>query len=151
LPSDTSVRDAALALAARCGEQAIVVVTDGGKSPAVCHDSEHGRLYLVPPLPIQVVDPTGAGDAFHAGLAAGLIKRMDLKAALALARQRAATICTVWGSGGLMRGTNGDEPELLRPAASIVAVGSNLARERVELCETPEMIHHLSRTRECPV
>jgi sugar/nucleoside kinase (ribokinase family) len=122
LPADTSGRDAALTLAARCGKQAIVVVTDGGKSPAVCHDSEHGCLYLVPPLPIQVVDPTGAGDAFHAGLVAGLIKGMDLEATLELARQKAAAICTVWGADGLGHGRNGAEPELLRPAAPIVAV-----------------------------
>lgn len=89
----------ALALADHCGTQTLVVVTDGGAGPAVCV-AGRDTIRLVPPLTVQPVDCTGAGDSFHAALAAGLIRGEALDEALDGARRSAAGACTVWGGGG---------------------------------------------------
>jgi ribokinase len=92
---------AAVALGELCYPgKTIVMVTDGA-APAACFDIANGLLYSVPaltPPPGLVVDTTGAGDAFHAGMLIGLLEGLDLKASLELARQKAAVTCTGRGA-----------------------------------------------------
>jgi sugar/nucleoside kinase (ribokinase family) len=118
LAPGTTPEDAAAALVSRAGKETIVVVTNGGKTPSACYSLKLQHPYLVPPVPVKIVDTTGAGDAFHAGLAAGLIKGMDLRAALEQARQVAAKVCTFWGGVSLHKGGNGlnGHPPRLAPA-----------------------------------
>ncbi|TSC55695.1 MAG: putative Ribokinase [Parcubacteria group bacterium Gr01-1014_18] len=54
----------------------VVVVTDGPKG-AYCYDGEN--YYYAPIIPVEVVEPTGAGDSFSTGLIAGLVsgKKID--------------------------------------------------------------------------
>ncbi len=53
----------------------IVVVTLGSKG---CYVTDGEETYLVEPYEVDVVDTTGAGDAFCAGFLYGLIKNKDL-------------------------------------------------------------------------
>lgn len=82
---------------------ALVVVTDGGEGALALTAA---GLLRVPPVPVQVVDTVGAGDAFTAGLLAGLddaglLDRSALEAAgqeavrgaLTLAARVAAATC----------------------------------------------------------
>jgi sugar/nucleoside kinase (ribokinase family) len=103
LPPATPAADALTMLAGTCGSGGVVVVTQGGDGPALCFDSSTGRDYTVVPLSVQVVDPTGAGDAFHAGMAAALAQGRDVETALEVARRQAAAVCGCFGGAGLLR------------------------------------------------
>ncbi len=50
-----------------------------------------GRVYRVIPPKIEAVNPVGSGDAFAAGLAAGLDRGEGIESALALAAASAAS------------------------------------------------------------
>ncbi len=67
---------------------------DDGIDPAVS----------VPAYPIQVVDTTGAGDTWFAGLMTGLIRKMPLAQAGRLANRTAADCCTALGASAGIRG-----------------------------------------------
>ena len=52
-----------------------LVVTLGGKGSQIYAD---GQVHAIPPAkPSAVVDPTGCGDAYRAGLMFGILKGMD--------------------------------------------------------------------------
>jgi len=53
----------------------IVVVTLGGRG---CYVTDGRETHIVKPYEVEVVDTTGAGDAFSAGFLYGLIKNKDL-------------------------------------------------------------------------
>jgi fructokinase len=61
-----------LAIQAALPERPAVLVTDGGAPLRWCLAGESGQL---PAFPVEVVDTTGAGDAFTAGLLHGLCRR----------------------------------------------------------------------------
>ena len=58
---------------------------------------------LVPAYPIKVVDTTGAGDTWFAGLLTGLIRGMPLEQAGKLANRTAADCCTALGASAGVR------------------------------------------------
>jgi ribokinase len=72
-----------------------VVVTLGPAGALAC--TPQGDL-RVPAFAVTVVDTTGAGDAFNAGLAVGLAERLALRDALRLASATAALACTRRGA-----------------------------------------------------
>jgi ribokinase len=57
-----------------------------------------GGAHRVAALRVEVVDTTGAGDAFNGALAVALAERRDLRAALAFANTAAALACTKRGA-----------------------------------------------------
>ncbi len=66
---------------AACGPDT-VMLTLGERGALVVHDN---RLVLVPAIPVeQVVDTTGAGDAFSAGVIAGLLEGLSVEKATRL-------------------------------------------------------------------
>ncbi|MGN9844420.1 carbohydrate kinase family protein [Nonomuraea sp. H19] len=82
----------------------LAVVTRGGDG-AIAVDATSGETAEVPGLPVDVVDPTGAGDVFGAALVAAtlfglpLIERLrfaNLAAALSVGRAGAATSAPTW-------------------------------------------------------
>lgn len=76
LLGESDVAQAARTLAERAGRPAIV--TDGPHG-AVGFDQ---RLHTVDTIPLEVEDPTGAGDVFDAGLLYGLLEEEPLEKAL---------------------------------------------------------------------
>jgi sugar/nucleoside kinase (ribokinase family) len=61
-------------------------------------DDGSGRPVLVPAYKVNVVDTTGAGDTWFAGLLTGLIRNMPLEQAGRLANRTAADCCTALGA-----------------------------------------------------
>ncbi len=72
----------------------IVVVTAGKKGATIFRGKEKITL---PAFKVKMVEETGAGDAFGAGLVAGLIKGMGLKDALRLGMANGASATTKFG------------------------------------------------------
>jgi sugar/nucleoside kinase (ribokinase family) len=84
---------AAHALAARFP---IVVATDGSRGAFI---AQGDTLLTVAAHPVEsVVDPTGAGDAFNAGLVAGLSRSLPVDQAAAHAAELAARAVSRWGA-----------------------------------------------------
>ncbi|MEV6342528.1 PfkB family carbohydrate kinase [Actinoplanes sp. NPDC051851] len=67
----------------------IVVVTDGGTG-ALAVDSASGESVSVPSVPVDALDPTGAGDVFTAGFVAGTLGGWALADRVAFANLVAA-------------------------------------------------------------
>jgi 2-dehydro-3-deoxygluconokinase len=104
--------DAEAVLDAHDDETALQRAADCGPALVVLKRAERGALALsggrrleVPAAPVEkVVDPVGAGDGFDAGLVAGLLRGLDLEAALALgARVGAASVAALGDYGGYPR------------------------------------------------
>jgi len=71
------------------------VVTLGRNGAVAC---QPGAGWRVPALPVDVIDTTGAGDAFCGGLAAALDRGMDIRTALRFASVGAGLSCTAEGA-----------------------------------------------------
>lgn len=84
-----------------------------------CDVSRPGESGIhVPGFEVDVVDTTGAGDAFNAGYIAGKLRGLDERASALLANACGAAACTVWGAGDAL------------PSASVVA---DLLRDRAPI------------------
>ncbi|TBL77646.1 PfkB family carbohydrate kinase [Paenibacillus thalictri] len=75
-----------------------VVGVTRGADPAVF--SENGNTYTQAPLPTNVVDTMGAGDAFIGGFLSHYHDRRDMQAALGQAARSAAAACGYFGAFG---------------------------------------------------
>jgi sugar/nucleoside kinase (ribokinase family) len=62
----------------------VVVVTDGSEG-AIAIDSETGEMVRAPAVPLEALDPTGAGDVFTAGFILGTLNGWPLERRLAFA------------------------------------------------------------------
>ena len=85
---------------AAMGLEKMVVTMDA--SGAAFVDNRTGAAGLCPALPVEVVDTTGAGDAFFAGVAAGLARGESLEAACSLGTRMAAQVIS--GEGNVYLG-----------------------------------------------
>lgn len=81
----------------------------GARTVAVTMDAEGtvlrsgGQTWHVPAYPVEVVDPSGAGDAFDAGFIWGLLRGWDLERTAAFASALGASACTALGcTGGVL-------------------------------------------------
>lgn len=74
---------------------ALVGVTLGRDGVVVQYE---GRTLHVPGFPVSVVDSTGAGDVFHAGIIYGLLDGHEVEAMLRFANAAAALQCTKFGA-----------------------------------------------------
>jgi len=88
-----SAREAAEGLLARGARR--VVVTLGARGAIAC---DAGAVLHFPAFPVEVVDTTGAGDAFNGALAVGLAAGGSLEQAIPLAGAAAALACTRRGA-----------------------------------------------------
>ena len=57
------------------------IITRGGKGSEVHTDNGNGKMLIPAANAIRVVDPTGCGDAYRAGLIYGLMHDMDMATA----------------------------------------------------------------------
>jgi ribokinase len=67
-----------------------------------CLVGDHQGVWVIPPFPAQVMDATGAGDAFSAGLIFGYLNRISLPAAGVLANALGALAVQVLGAGSAL-------------------------------------------------
>lgn len=72
-----------------------VVLTRGEKGSCYLED---GKLMTVPAVKVEVVDTTGAGDAFNAGLSAGICESWPLEQAVRFAARTASLSVTRFGA-----------------------------------------------------
>ncbi|WP_229759002.1 sugar kinase [Peterkaempfera bronchialis] len=79
------------------GPQTLVVKDAGHTATAVHRD---GTTVTEPALPVEVVEATGAGDAFAAGYLAGVLRGLDEQRRLRLGHLSAALVLTVPGDHG---------------------------------------------------
>ena len=93
-PSGSPVEAAGLAQeAVAAGAQTAVVTRGRDGSLAVC-----GAVHNQPPVPVEVVDTLGAGDAFIAACISALVHDAPLPAALEQGARAAAEACTHHGA-----------------------------------------------------
>lgn len=71
-----------------------VVLKDGARGATESHD---GRLWQQPAIPVPVVDPVGAGDAFAAGWLSGWLRALEPEQRLAEAAAVAACVVAARG------------------------------------------------------
>lgn len=84
------------ALRALCeGTRGQVAVTDGARGSWALDDA--GRLLHQPAFPVEVVDTTGCGDAFHAAYASALLDGLDLRLRLEFAAWFASRVALSLG------------------------------------------------------
>lgn len=72
-----------------------LIVTRGAKG---CSFIEEGQLRTIPAEKVEVVDTTGAGDAFNAGLCTSLASGLSLDKAIAIGNRVAARVVTEAGA-----------------------------------------------------
>jgi ribokinase len=77
-----------------CGVNVVCIkLADGG-----CVVVEHGCAFHIAAVPVDVVDTTGAGDAFTGGLAVALMEHRPLHQAARFAVAASHLAVTAWGS-----------------------------------------------------
>lgn len=69
-----------------------------------CYVESNDESGFVPAYPIKVIDTTGAGDTWFAGLLAGLVHGLSLERSARLANRAAADCCTCLGASAGVRG-----------------------------------------------
>jgi ribokinase len=67
-----------------------------------CQLTMQDHQVMIPGLPVKVVDTTGAGDAFCAGMIHGMASGLSLPAAGILANAMGALATTTWGAGAAL-------------------------------------------------
>lgn len=85
-----------------------------------CLLADSSSAHLIPAFPVQVVDTTGAGDAFTAGLIYGRLQGLSLPALGTLANALGGLAATVHGAGTALPG----KIELIRFLEASLASGS---------------------------
>jgi ribokinase len=86
------------------------VVVTLGATGALVVGRRHGRTVLVPAPRVNVIDATGAGDAFCGALVVGLAEHGDLEGAASLAVAAASLSTTALGARGLLATRREAEP-----------------------------------------
>jgi sugar/nucleoside kinase (ribokinase family) len=92
LTGASNLEDAVKILATRFS---CVVATSGAKGALVWED---GALHVVPAIAAEVVDPTGAGDSFNAGILAGLASGASIVSSAQRAAELSARCVTLLGA-----------------------------------------------------
>lgn len=85
---------------AKCGAREVVLK----RGEAGCQFLQSGRWWMVPPLAVDVVDTTGAGDAFAAGFLSAKLRGWSTTDAALLANAMGAAAATILGAGVAMPG-----------------------------------------------
>ena len=97
--------DAGLALRDLAADRLRLLVLKQAERGGVVHDLQDDNRYAWEARVDQVVDVTGAGDAFAGGFLAGWLTRGDVNLSLAQGVVSASFALEDWGSRGLLRAT----------------------------------------------
>jgi ribokinase len=81
----------------------IVVITDGHNG-AHCYDSTDSIVYSAKPVKVDVVETTGAGDAFASGFVTGIILGKDITMSLKIGMLNAESVISHLGSKNILLG-----------------------------------------------
>jgi len=79
-----------------------------GAAGGLLYDARTGGTRAWAPRAMQVVDPTGAGDAFAGGFLSGLLGGEDVPGALERGVVSASFALEAWGAAGLVPATPAD-------------------------------------------
>lgn len=104
---------AALSATLAGGRLGLVLFKRGGRGGVAC-DLRAQRVLEWPGQAVRVVDPTGAGDAFAAGVLAGLMRGDPLPRALGRGAVAASFAVEEWGCQGLLQATPAQAEARLR-------------------------------------
>ena len=74
----------------RLADRVPVAVVTCGADGALAIDSSTGRVVCAPAIPVEALDPTGAGDVFTAGFITGSLREWPMAQSLAFANLVAA-------------------------------------------------------------
>lgn len=96
LAGSTSVEKNLLVLGKHCGT---VVVTNGEKKTLAFFG---GKIFSCKPFNVQVLDTSGAGDAFASGFVAGIIKGKETKKALEWGTSNACSVIQFLGTKNVL-------------------------------------------------
>lgn len=86
-----------------------------------------GKMYRVEPVPVEAVNPVGCGDAFVAGVAAGLVRELEPRELLALAAACATANAMNLGAGEVRR----EQVDSLLPRVVVKEIVSGLSSPHV--------------------
>jgi sugar/nucleoside kinase (ribokinase family) len=105
LKLDGAGGDPGAALARLAGGRLRHALLKRGAAGGVACDATTGRTRSWAPHAIEVVDPTGAGDAFAGGFLAGLLAGEEVAGALERGVVSASFALETWGAAGLLAAT----------------------------------------------
>ncbi|SDN29381.1 carbohydrate kinase family protein [Actinomyces ruminicola] len=134
-----SATEAARALAERVP---VVVVTCGADGVVAC---DGGDPFTLPALEVPVVDTTGAGDAFTAGLVWARLHGLGLRAAVSLASATAAA--TLGRPGGSL---NAPTPAQVAALVRATPLPEGFSTDFLELIDDGAIPDELTKTRQRP-
>jgi ribokinase len=80
------------ALRARGPSSVVITIGEDGSV-----GMEHGETYILPAIPVEVVDTTGAGDVYHGAFIYGLLQGWDLRERMRFANAAAGLKCRMLG------------------------------------------------------
>jgi sugar/nucleoside kinase (ribokinase family) len=101
------------------GQACHMIAKLGGEGSLVC-EAQTGRLFHVPALPVDVVDTTGAGDAYCGGFVAGLVAGQSLELAAAMGTVAASYVVEATGALATTRPSPEERDRRLRDVLSRV-------------------------------
>lgn len=88
-----------------------VIMTCGADGACWCDSS--GSVRWIEAFPVEVVDTVGAGDAFHGGCVAALMRGLPLETAIEVGNRCGAANCTAFGArSGMIDGSGIDWSEV---------------------------------------
>jgi sugar/nucleoside kinase (ribokinase family) len=97
------------------GRLSLIVLKRGARGGVACDlGASTPRFVEWPPMAVRVVDPTGAGDAFAAGVLAGVLRGDPLDRAMGRGAVTASFAVENWGCSGLLQATPAQAESRLR-------------------------------------
>ncbi len=92
----------------------VATVIKLGRRGALVYDRAAGRRHAIPAVPVAVIDPTGAGDAFCGGMLAGLVEARGVLETVARGAVSASFAAEDFGLSAILRAMPAERDRRLR-------------------------------------
>ncbi len=92
----------------------VATVIKLGRRGALVYERAAGRRHAIPAVPVAVIDPTGAGDAFCGGVLAGLVEGRGVLESVARGAVSASFTVEDFGFTAILRATPAERDRRLR-------------------------------------